>query len=405
MLNPSIRQLVKATAPVLKEHGVALTRHFYARMFEHNPELKPIFNQGHQRSGAQQQALAMAVAAYAEHIDDPSVLAPVLTRIAHKHASLGIRAEHYPIVGQHLLASIREVLGDAASDELIAAWAAAYGQLADVLIALERELYADAATQPGGWSGWRGFTVVRKRLESQEIVSLLLQPADGGGVPVFRPGQYVSVRVFVPALGMVQPRQYSLSAPPGGKTLRISVKREDGSEQTPAGWVSNVLHDQVVAGDVIDLAPPMGDFFLHEGRSGPVVLISGGVGVTPMMAMLDHLLQQGSSRQIRFIHACRHGGVHAFKEHVAHLTQEYPNLRSVVHYEHPRPEDTMGSGFDRAGRIDLAALQDIVVLPDADYYLCGPIPFMQAQIRQLSALGVSADRIHVEAFGTGGVAS
>ncbi|HRH17300.1 MAG TPA: NO-inducible flavohemoprotein, partial [Aquabacterium sp.] len=317
MLAPSIRRLVKGTAPVLKEHGVALTRHFYARMFEHNPELKPIFNQGHQGSGSQQQALAMAVAAYAEHIDDASVLAPVLTRIAHKHVSLGIRAEHYPIVGQHLLASIREVLGaEAATDELIAAWAAAYGQLADALMAQESGLYAEAASQTGGWTGWRGFRVVRKRLESEEIMSLHLLPADGGGVPLYRPGQYTSVRVFVPALGMVQPRQYSLSAAPGDKTLRISVKRESAGDLSPAGWVSNVLHDGVNEGDLLDLAPPMGEFFLHEERSTPVVLISGGVGVTPMMAMLDHLLQQGSSREIRFIHACRHGGTHAFKAHV-----------------------------------------------------------------------------------------
>ena len=118
-------------------HGVALTRHFYARMFEHNPELKHIFNQGHQAGGEQQQALAGAVAAYAEQIDDPSVLAPVVTRIEHKHVSLGVRPEHYPIVGKHLLASIREVLGEAATDELVDAWAAAYGQLADLLIAEE----------------------------------------------------------------------------------------------------------------------------------------------------------------------------------------------------------------------------------------------------------------------------
>ena len=403
MLAPTIRQLVKATAPVLKEHGVALTRHFYARMFEHNPELKPIFNQGHQQSGSQQQALAMAVAAYAEHIEDPSVLAPVLTRIANKHVSLGIRAEHYPIVGQHLLASIREVLGaEAATDELISAWAAAYGQLADALIGQESGLYTEAASQAGGWTGWRGFKVVRKRLESDEIMSLYLQPADGGGVPLYRPGQYTSVRVFVPALGMVQPRQYSLSAAPGGKTLRISVKRESAGELTPAGWVSNVLHDGVNEGDLLDLAPPMGEFFLHEDRSTPVVLISGGVGVTPMMAMLDQLLQQGSSREIRFVHACRHGGVHAFKAHVAHLVAEHPNLRAVVHYEHPRAEDVIGAGHDRIGRIDLSVLGELILPPEADYYLCGPLPFMQAQAQSLQSLGVPADRIHTEVFGTGG---
>ena len=210
---------------MLKTHGVALTRHFYARMFEHNPELKHIFNQGHQAGGEQQQALAGAVAAYAEQIDDPSVLAPVVTRIVHKHVSLGVRPEHYPIVGKHLLASIREVLGEAATDELVDASAAAYGQLADLLIAEEARLYADSAAKPGGWTGWRAFRVARREAESSEITSFYLEPADGGQVPGYQPGQYVSVRLYVPELGLMQPRQYSLSDAPGQGRLRISVKR------------------------------------------------------------------------------------------------------------------------------------------------------------------------------------
>ena len=154
-MNEQQKALVKATVPVLKTNGVALTKHFYQRMFTHNPELKNIFNQGHQNSGRQQEALAMAVAAYAENIDDPSVLLPVVERIAHKHVSLGIRAEHYAIVGRHLLASIKEVLGDAATDELVSAWAAAYTELADLFINLESDLYQQATQQDGGWTGWR----------------------------------------------------------------------------------------------------------------------------------------------------------------------------------------------------------------------------------------------------------
>ena len=141
MLSSQHRELVKATVPVLREHGVALTSHFYRRMFSHNPELKHVFNQAKQEAGQQQQALALAVLGYAEHIDDPSVLAPVVMRITHKHVGLGIRAEHYPIVGHHLLSSISEVLGEAASDELLEAWRLAYGQLADLLIAAEQQLY------------------------------------------------------------------------------------------------------------------------------------------------------------------------------------------------------------------------------------------------------------------------
>ena len=150
MLTPNQISLVKATIPVLREHGVALTAHFYARMLKGNPELRQVFNQGHQRAGRQQEALAAAVLAYAEHIENPAALLPAVEHIAGKHVSVGIRAEHYPIVGRHLLASIQEVLGEAATPELIEAWGAAYGQLAGILIEKESALYDEAANVEGG---------------------------------------------------------------------------------------------------------------------------------------------------------------------------------------------------------------------------------------------------------------
>lgn len=402
MLSQEVRTLVKSTAPVLKTHGEALTCHFYARMFQHNPELKQVFNQGHQEGGQQQQALAAAVAAYAEHIDDPSVLAPVITRIVHKHVSLGIRPEHYAIVGKHLLASIREVLGEAATDELVAAWAAAYGQLADLLIAEEARLYAQSASKEGGWTGWRAFRVERKVPESAEITSFYLAPADGGPVPGYLPGQYISLRVYVPELGLMQPRQYSLSDAPGQGRLRISVKREGGLGGAPAGSVSNVLHNRINEGDVLDLAPPQGDFTLDDQRAAPVVLLSGGVGLTPMVSMLNHLVARDDGRQIRFVHACRDRSVHAMKQHVNAVAQERPNVRKIVYYETVGAEDRPGIDYDYSGRIDLHAIRDVAVLPDADYYLCGPLPFMDAQRRALAELGVPPQRIHAEVFGTGG---
>ncbi len=402
MLSPQIRALVKGTAPVLKTHGVALTKHFYARMFQHNPELKHVFNQGHQAGGEQQQALAGAVAAYAEHIDDPSVLMPVVTRIVHKHVSLGIRPEHYQIVGRHLLASIKEVLGEAATDELVDAWAAAYGQLADLLIAEEARLYAESAAKPGGWTGWRAFRVVGKQRESAEITSFYLAPADGGAVPAYQPGQYVSVRVFVPELGLMQPRQYSLSDAPGQDRLRISVKREAGGADTPAGRVSNALHDRLEEGGVIDVAPPQGDFHLREEGNAPVVLLSGGVGLTPMVSILNHLVGLNDERQIRFVHGCRNSSVHAMKEHVNDIAAGRANVRKAVFYEEIGHADQRGRDYDHAGRVDLLAIRDEVIVPDADYYLCGPAGFMRAQRAALNGLGVPDERIHAEAFGSGG---
>lgn len=399
-MDARVRELVKATIPVLKEHGVALTTYFYQRMFRHNPELKHIFNRSHNETGKQPIALAQSVLAYAEHIDDPSVLAPVITLIANKHASVGIRAEHYPIVGKHLLASIREVLGDAASDELVNAWGVAYGALADVFIDAEGKLYDEACNKDGGWSGWRSFRVVDKVRESAEITSFHLVPTDEGPLPQYRAGQYTCARVFVPDLGVMQPRQYTLSDAPGRDHFRISVKREAGTTSTPPGRVSTRLHDAYQIGDVIDLAPPFGEFYLDETRDNPVVLISGGVGITPMIAMLNRLAATAPARNVQFVHACRNADVFAFRAHIGKVAATHPQIG--VHVFHD--EGSAGNGVS-LGQLDLRTLGMAVLQPGAEYYLCGPTGFLQTQIATLHELGIDSSRIHAEIFDTGGIAT
>ena len=397
-MNEQQKALVKATVPVLKTNGVALTKHFYQRMFTHNPELKNIFNQGHQNSGRQQEALAMAVAAYAENIDDPSVLLPVVERIAHKHVSLGIRAEHYAIVGRHLLASIKEVLGDAASDDLISAWAAAYTELADLFINLESDLYQQATQQEGGWTGWRPFSIGQKVQESEEITSFYLYPIDGGKVPTYKPGQYISVKLFVAEWNLFQPRQYSLSDAPGNDYLRISVKRERANAEKPDGQVSNLLHDQFAENAILDVSMPLGDFFLNETVQTPVVLLSGGVGITPMISILNHLVATQSSRKVHFIHTCRNNAVHAFKSHVEQLAAAQTNVEANFFYDQ-RTEQDRGIGAAPLAMDHLLSPE----LADAEYYLCGPAPFMRHYLSELKRNGVTSERIFAEAFGSGGV--
>ena len=410
MLSAPIRDLVRSTAPLLQTHGETLTRHFYARLFEHQPELRAVFNQGHQRSGQQQQALAGAVAAYAAHIDDPTPLAPVLERIAHKHVSLGIRAEHYGVVGRHLLASIAEVLGpDLATPELIEAWRQAYGQLAEVLVNAENKLYAQAVSQDGGWSGWRRFRIDATHLESSEVRSFVLSPQDGGAVCAHLPGQYVSVRLTVDEGRLQQARQYSLSQATNGRTLRISVKREDavghdGNEASgiqPAGMVSNALHANHQVGDVVEVAPPMGEFVLHTDRSTPVVLLSAGIGVTPIRAMLEHLGRHQPQRHVWALHAARDRACLALHGEVTALLRELPHAHQRTHLE--ALDSASADEGMLSGRMDLSALARSLPLVDADFYLCGPLGFMRAQMRSLRELGVPASRIHAEAFGTGGV--
>ena len=395
-MTPEQKALVTATVSTLRAHGVALTTHFYRRMFDHNPELKNVFNLGNQQTGKQQTALAMAVLAYAEHIEDPSVLVPAVTKIGHKHVSLDIRPEHYAIVGQHLIASIGEVLGEAATPALLDAWTVAYGKLASLMSGLESGLYQKAVSQVGGWTGWRPFTVKQKVAESAEITSFYLYPADGGRVADFLPGQYVSVRLFLPELNLFQPRQYSLSSAPNGDYYRISVKKEAGS-QHPNGLISNRLHDFVYEGDSVELAAPAGDFTLETTKQTPVVLVSGGVGQTPLLSMLDYLTTTSSPRQVVWVHGSRNAQVHAFQALVVQLAAHYEHVERHIFY------DSLAAGQERAnyyeGIVDLRRLNGGTLLPDADYYVCGPAPFIHKQVQDLTALGVPRQAIHFEEFG------
>jgi len=419
MLTQEQKQLVKDTVPVLKENGVALTDYFYKRMLRNNPDLQEVFNMGHQRSGAQAKALAGAVLAYAENIDEPGVLAPVIELICHKHVSLNIKAPDYSIVGENLLHSISEVLSVQMDNPLIGAWGAAYQELADLFIGAEKRLYDERRTTPGSWLGWRVFNVSKKVKESEEITSFYLTPEDGQALPDYRPGQYVTLRVFVPELGLKQPRQYSLSGKPGAGYLRISVKREDPrAEGQDPGYVSSTLHNTVSEGDTVELSAPAGNFFLLNPEVGNV-LISAGVGLTPMMSMTHHLLaeiadpntslkadhapQSQDRKQIFFLHAARSSDVHALRQELAALSEQNSNLHIFIAYEQVKETEVHGEDYHVKGRLDLSAVPAEYLPAEADYYLCGPVPFMHEQYRSLLALGIAKERIHSEAFGTGGV--
>ena len=166
MLTEQTIAIVKSTVPVLEQHGEMLTRHFYQRMFEKNPEVAPFFNRANQAAGSQQKALAAAICAYAANIANLEVLGGAVELIAQKHASLQVQPEHYPIVGENLLASIREVLGDGATEEVIHAWGEAYGFLANIMIGREKEIYHQHQLSPHGWVGFKSFRVTRKERES-----------------------------------------------------------------------------------------------------------------------------------------------------------------------------------------------------------------------------------------------
>ncbi|KAL4863463.1 hypothetical protein BDV12DRAFT_177463 [Aspergillus spectabilis] len=394
------KDIVKATIPALEKHGVEITTLFYKNMLSKHPELNNIFNRAHQATGEQPAALAHAVWAYASNIDHPEALKTAVSRIGHKHASLGVTADQYPIVGEHLLGAIKEVLGDGATEPVVDAWSAAYQQLAEIFTEFESNLYKQAAQTPGGWKGWRKFIIADKVHESDEIISFHLVPEDKGELPTYKPGQFVSVRVYVPELGVYQPRQYSLSDVPNRQYFQISVKKEFASGARPAGRISNVLHQSLPEGSEVEISMPFGDFVLDVNSNTPVVLMSGGVGLTPMMAMLKTVTSLSPSRPAVFVHAVRSGRVHAMKHDLAKIMAENPQVSKAVFYEQVAENDKNGIDYDYVGRVDISMIKDKVLLPDADYYICGPQPFMKAQSQDLEKMDVPSDRIHMEVFGS-----
>ncbi|MCH7322135.1 NO-inducible flavohemoprotein [Solibacillus sp. MA9] len=394
MLDQHTIDVIKSTVPVLEVHGVTITKTFYHNLFRDNPTLLNIFNHTNQSKGRQQTALANTVYAAAQHIDNLEPIVPVVVQIAHKHVSLGVLPEHYPIVGQYLLGAIKEVLGDAATDEIIDAWAKAYGVIADIFISVEEDLYK-AAENNGGWRAFKQFKIARKEQESADVISFYLTPTDGSKVPAYKPGQYVTIRVTVPGEEYMLNRQYTLSQPSNSQEFRISVKRE--SENLINGKVSNFLHDTEV-GTVIDVSAPAG-VFTYEPTNAAVLFISGGIGVTPLNAMFQTI---ENKENITFIQCARNEKVLAFHEAIQNKmnTLNGPTglrkLFSAFKKDSNSHHQVLYS--DNNEYINASILRPTLT-SDTHVYMCGPTPFMEAAINALHECNIPDSQIHYEFFG------
>ncbi|CAM4200829.1 NO-inducible flavohemoprotein [Pseudoalteromonas byunsanensis] len=382
MLSERTISLVKSTVPLLSDAGTAVTAHFYQRMFSHNPELKNIFNMTNQHTGKQQFALFNAIAAYATHIDNPQVLQDAIGRINHKHVSLNIQAEHYDIVGHHLIETLKELAPEQFTPKIEQAWREAYGFLADLFITQEEGLYRTVEQQHGGWRNGREFVIAKLVQESENVKSFYLKPCDERAISHYQAGQFIAVSVQPSQNEHTQIRQYSLSQSSKHDHYRISVKRE--------GLVSTYLH-QLAVGDTLTLYPPAGDFVL-KNTTNDKVFVSAGVGITPMMAMLEQALTNETEARLSFIHACVDPSQHSFKQDIEQLAAQHSNLAKEVWYEH-------SDKGDKTGRIELQ--QSALSLPyeHGEFYLCGPSAFMAAIKQQLLAQGVASERILYEVFG------
>ncbi|MFD1661241.1 globin domain-containing protein [Streptomyces caeni] len=385
MLSEQSAATVRATLPAVGAAIGEITPLFYKKMFTAHPELlRDLFNRGNQAAGTQPQALAGSIAAFATYLVDHPDERPdmMLSRIAHKHASLAVTPEQYPIVHENLFAAIAEVLGDAVTPEVAAAWDEVYWLMANALIELERRLYEESKQ-----TGWRTWQVVGRVEETPDVATFQLRPADDGPVMDFRAGQYVSVRVELPD-GARQIRQYSLSASPDSPLRQITVKRVHG-DGAPDGEVSNHLHAHVHEGSTLELSAPYGDLVL-EDTDAPLLLASAGIGVTPVIAMLDQLARTGHDAPVTVVHGDRSPAEHALRsDHVAYAGK-LPNASVHFWYEKDAPESA------HTGIVDLSA---VTIAPGTRAYLCGPLPFMRSVRAQLLQRGLPAADIHYEVFG------
>ncbi|MBC1436515.1 nitric oxide dioxygenase [Listeria rocourtiae] len=362
------KQIVKSTAPILKEHGKEITSIFYKKMFADHPELLNYFNLTNQEIGTQPLALANTVYLAAENIERLEVLLPQVKTIAHKHRSLTIKAEHYPIVGKYLLKGIAEYLGDAATPEILDAWGAAYSIIANIFIEVEQEMYDALGDMQN--QGFIEFKITEKQKIAPNVFTLSLARSDGGELVDFKPGQYVSLRVKIDDL--FHNRQYSLTKAFDGSTYQVAIKQEN--EKDPAGVVSNHIFENYQVGDTILATLPAGDFGLDKAANQHV-FIAGGIGITPIAAMIDSL---ETPSQVQLIHCVRSA------EYALFATELKAKLGARYH---------LFAG-ENVTKGDLATL----VEEDVAIYLCGPVPFMREVEAILLELGHAQASIHFEAF-------
>lgn len=379
-LTPEQAEIVTQTLPVVGANIEKITPNFYNRMFAAHPELiADTFNRGNQKQGAQQKALAASVATFAATLVDPDAPAPeeLLSRIGHKHISVGIKPEQYPIVHRHLFDAIEEILTPEVFQGAVRdAWDAVYLEMQRVLINLEKGLYDDLGVEAG--DVFRAAHVVSREERGDDVAVFSVKLDDESPVS-YLPGQYISVRQTMPD-GARQLRQYSLV---GGKegVLTFAVRRVDASEDLPSGEVSTQLWEKVQPGDAIEISLPAGDLVLDMKSDDPVVLISAGIGATPMIGMLDALVAADSKRDVVVLHADRAEAADALRAERDNAVAALANARQQVWYEP-----------------DLMNLADTELPEGAQYYLCGGNGFLQAVRDQLSNRGIDRNNVHFELF-------
>ena len=268
------------------------------------------------------------------------------------------------------------------------------------------ERLARAAAPAKPRDRYRSFVVASRVRESETITSFTLAPEDGAALPPFLPGQFLIFELTIPGQPKPVVRTYSLSDCPNAETYRVSIKREAAPADRPdlaPGLSSNYFHDQVAVGTKLRVGAPRGKFHLDQDSERPVVLLSAGVGLTPMIGMMNAIVQSGSGRPVWFLHGARDGREHAMGAHVRRMAETEDQVHAHIRYSQPAASDIAGRDHDSAGRIDIALLKQVLPFDDYDFYLCGPTPFMRSLYCGLLSLDISERRIHYEFFGPASV--
>ncbi|MCP3469789.1 FAD-binding oxidoreductase [Bradyrhizobium sp. CCGUVB1N3] len=395
MLSDKSRPVIQATLPAVGAHIQEIAQCFYRKLFSAHPELLDgTFNRGNQADGTQQQALAGSVAAFATSlVNTPDQLPEsLLSRIAHKHTSLGIKPEQYQVVHENLMPAIAEVLGDAVTPDVAAAWDEVYWLMAYTLTHVERGLYGARGVRPQ--TVWRQWEVEKKIHETDDVVTFVVKRIEDHLVKPSLPGQYISVQVPLPD-GTRQPRQYSLSRADQGESRQFTVKRVYGAAGKPDGEASTLLHTSVRVGDVLSISVPFGPLVLDDYSGRPMVFISAGIGITPMAGMLSHLATVRSHLPIMLLHADHNESAFALRSQIRDDIVALAKASFYVWYEQGAESQLPVQGVF-AGRMDLSQVR----LPDdALYHLCGPVPFMHGIRSALIGLGIPPRDIQYEMFG------
>jgi len=362
--------IIKATTPAVGPKARDIVDSFYPRMFKNNPETKAFFNPANQFADppVQRMALTNAIIAYATNIEELGNLGEAVSIIAHKHAALQVAPEHYPIVHKNLMESIGEVLGDVVTPEIGAAWSDAVLALAQILIDTEAGLYKMAAERTGGWSGVKDFRVSRKRNVTEDCVELTFEAVDGKGPIDFTAGQFLTIHLKQKG---ATPRHYTVTSSPGQDFLQCCIKK------IPGGFVSNAAH-ALKERDIVGLTPPFGTFGL---KAGPAVLISAGIGVTPMKTFLSSVPEN-----VRLaVHIDKSEATHPFKAEM-----EASGVGTKFYYTEQSGRPTIGELVDEVSK---------PYLSECDFFLCGPPTFVSELKTALEAAG--AKSVNVDVFGPG----